>query len=84
MIFSGVSYPLAVMPAWMQTVAACLPLTYAVHAIRAVTLSGATLADLRNDLIILALFAVSLSAVGYWLFQFTERRARRTGSLARY
>ena len=84
MIFSGVSYPLAVMPEWMQTVAACLPLTYAVHAIRAVTLSGATFSDLRYDLTILALFAVGLTVVGYWLFQFTERRARRTGSLARY
>jgi ABC-2 type transport system permease protein len=84
MIFSGVSYPLAVMPEWMQTVAACLPLTYAVHAIRAVTLSGATFSDLRYDLTILALFAVGLTVVGYWLFQFMERRARRTGSLARY
>jgi len=84
MIFTGVSYPLAVLPDWMQTVAACLPLTYAVHAIRAVTLSDATLADIRHDLTMLALFAVGLSVVGYWLFYFTERRARRTGSLARY
>lgn len=84
MIFTGVSYPLAVMPGWMQTVANWLPLTYAVHAIRAVTLSGATLADLRHDLTMLALFAVGLSALGYWTFRFTERRARRTGSLGRY
>ena len=68
----------------MQAVAAWLPLTYAVHAIRAVTLSGATLADLRYDLTMLALFAVGLSALGYWVFRFTERRARRSGSLGRY
>lgn len=84
MIFTGVSYPLAVMPGWMQTVASWLPLTYAVHAIRAVTLNGATLADLRYDLTMLVLFAVGLSALGYWTFRFTERRARRTGSLGRY
>ena len=84
MIFTGVSYPLAVLPDWMQTVAACLPLTYAVHAIRAVTLSGATFTDIRHDLMMLAIFAVALSALGYGLFRFTERRARRTGSLARY
>lgn len=84
MIFTGVSYPLTVMPGWMQNIAACLPLTYAVHAIRAVTLSGATLSDLQYDLTMLALFAVGLSVVGYWTFRFTERRARRSGSLGRY
>ena len=84
MIFTGVSYPLAVMPGWMQTVAAWLPLTYAVHAIREVTLNNATFADIQPDLTVLLLFAVGLSVAGYALFQFTERRARRSGSLGRY
>ena len=84
MIFTGVSYPLAVMPGWMQTVASWLPLTYAVHALRAVTLEGATLRDLQADLTALVLFAVGLSALGYFTFHFTEKRARRSGSLGRY
>ncbi|MEZ4862860.1 MAG: ABC transporter permease [Caldilineaceae bacterium] len=84
MIFTGVSYPLAVMPGWMQTVAGWLPLTYTVHAIRNVTLNGATLLDLRYDLTMLTLFAIGLSVAGYWIFRFTERRARRTGALGRY
>lgn len=84
MIFTGVSYPLAVMPEWMQTVARWLPLTYAVHALRAVTLGSATWRDLQSDLIILALFALGLSVVGYSIFTFTEKRARRSGSLGRY
>lgn len=84
MIFTGVSYPLAVMPEWMQTVAGWLPLTYAVHALRAVTLGSATWRDLQSDLIILALFAIGLSVLGYSIFTFTEKRARRSGSLGRY
>ena len=84
MIFIGVSYPLSVMPLWMQTVSAWLPLTYTVRAIRAVSLQGATFADIRTDLVILALFAVGLSLLGYFTFRFTERRARRTGALGRY
>ncbi len=84
MIFSGVSYPLAVMPAWMQLVSAWLPLTYAIHAIRAVTLNGATFTEIQPDLTRLALFAIGLSVAGYWIFQFTERQARRSGSLGRY
>lgn len=84
MIFTGVSYPLSVMPGWMQTVASWLPLTYAVHALRAVTLGQATWRDLQGDLTMLVLFAVGLSALGYITFRFTEKRARRSGSLGRY
>ena len=84
MIFIGVSYPLSVMPLWMQQVSAWLPLTYTVRAIRAVSLNSATFADIRADLSTLLLFAIALSLLGYLTFQFTERRARRTGALGRY
>lgn len=84
MIFTGTSYPLAILPDWMQRVAAWLPLTYAIRAMRAVSLNSATLRDILPDLQMLALFAVVIPLAGYWLFQFTERRARRTGSLGKY
>jgi len=84
MIFTGTSYPLAILPDWMQRVAAWLPLTYAIRAMRAVSLNGATLRDILPDLQMLALFALVIPLAGYWLFQFTERRARRTGSLGKY
>lgn len=84
MIFTGVSYPLSVMPGWMQTVASWLPLTYAIHALRSVTLGQATWHDLQDDLTMLVLFAIGLSALGYLTFRFTEKRARRSGSLGRY
>ena len=84
MVFCGISYPLQVLPAWMQTVAAALPLTYAIHALRAVTLAGATLAQIGPDLAALAVCALVLPALGYLAFAITERRARRTGSLGQY
>ncbi|MCB0081881.1 MAG: ABC transporter permease, partial [Caldilineaceae bacterium] len=84
MIFTGTSYPLAVLPGWMQTVATWLPLTYAIHAIREVTLNGAGFTAIRADLTMLAIFAIGLSIAGYGIFRFTERRARRTGALGRY
>ena len=84
MIFTGVSYPLAVMPGWMQTISAWLPLTYSIHAIRAVTLNSATFSDIRPDLTMLLLFGIGLSVFGYVVFRFTERRARKTGALGRY
>jgi ABC-2 type transport system permease protein len=84
MIFTGASYPLTVLPDWMQTIAACLPLTYTINAIRKVALHDATLAGVWPELGMLLLFALILLPVAYGLFHFTERRARRTGSLGRY
>jgi ABC-2 type transport system permease protein len=84
LVFCGTTYPLSVLPEWMQTVAAWLPLTYAIHAIRALGLPGATLADVAGDLQRLAAFAVVLPLFGVLAFRMTERRSRRSGSLGHY
>jgi ABC-2 type transport system permease protein len=84
MIFCGITFPLQVLPAWMQTIAAWLPLTYAIHATRAVVLADADFATILPDLQRLALFAVILPITGYWAFHITERRARRSGALGQY
>ena len=84
MVFAGTAYPLAVLPGWMQGVAALLPLTYAIRDVRAVVLAGATAADIGADLARLALFALILPILGVAAFTFTEKRARRTGALGQY
>jgi ABC-2 type transport system permease protein len=84
MIFCGITFPIDVLPGWMRSIAAWLPLTYAIRDIRAATLTRATFADLLPDLRILAIFAVALPALGYALFRATERRSRRTGDLGQY
>ncbi len=61
-----------------------LPLTYAMRATRAVSLNHASFAEVLPDLQALALFGVILPALGVVVFHFTERRARRTGSLGQY
>ncbi|HMN28981.1 MAG TPA: ABC transporter permease [Caldilineaceae bacterium] len=84
LIFTGASYPLTVLPDWMQRVAAWLPLTYTITAIRAVALNDAGLADILPALAMLLLFAAILLPAAYLLFRFTEQRARRTGTLGQY
>jgi ABC-2 type transport system permease protein len=84
MIFCGVTFPIEVLPSWMRAVATWLPLTYAIRDIRAVVLANATLAEILPDLQILTAFALVTPALGYILFYVTERRSRRTGSLAQY
>jgi ABC-2 type transport system permease protein len=84
MIFCGISFPLAVLPGWMQSVAHWLPLTYAIRAMRAIALGGAGFADVSADLLRLALFGLALPVVGVALFALTERRSRRRGDLGQY
>jgi ABC-2 type transport system permease protein len=84
MIFCGITFPIEVLPGWMRSVAAWLPLTYAIRDLRAATLAGTTFAKLMPDLQILAVFAVAMPVLGYALFHVTERRSRRTGDLGQY
>lgn len=84
MIFCGITFPLAVLPDWMATVAAWLPQTYAIHAMRAVVLSNAGLAQIWPDLWAMLLFGAGWLLAGYFLFNWMERRSRRTGSIGHY
>ncbi len=84
LIFCGITFPLQVLPPVMQTIAAWLPLTYAIAAMRAVVLRGAAFTDIRTDLQMLGLFAAILPGLGFVAFRATERRARRTGALGHY
>ena len=84
MIFCGITFPIAVLPGWMQEVANWLPQTHIMNAMRTAILTEAGLAGLRAELIILALFGVFWLTAGYLLFLWMDRRARRTGVIGQY
>jgi ABC-2 type transport system permease protein len=84
MIFCGITFPVTLLPGWMQGVAGWLPQTYIIHAVRSAALSTDGLAALLPDLNALALFGVFWLAVGYFLFNWMERRARQTGAIGQY
>jgi ABC-2 type transport system permease protein len=83
-IFCGMTYALAVLPPWMRTVAAVMPPTYLVEAVRRVGLQGASLADLRPVLLPLLGLGGVLLIVGVVAFAWTERRVRRMGTLGAF
>ena len=84
LVFCGTTYPLVVLPDWMQMISAWLPLTYTIQAFRVLGAPDATFADVALDVQRLAIFAVVLPIVGVLAFRATERRARSTGSLGHY
>ena len=83
LLVSGVYYPIAVLPGWMQVLAVISPATYIIRGMRAALMDGADLATLWPE-IWPALVVGALSIpLGLRLFIAVERYAKKTGRLKR-
>ena len=69
MFVTGVFFPLSSVPDWMRYIAYCLPLTYAIDAMRIIMIKGQGLNAISTDLIILSLFAIVTFTAGVHLFR---------------
>ena len=81
LVVSGVYYPVAVMPDWVQAIATISPATYALRGIRAAILEG-TGAQWADIWPLLVIGAVSVP-LGLFVFRTGERYAKRHGKLKR-
>jgi len=79
--FVGVLYPLSTLPHWMQYISYILPPSYVFEGVRAI-IHGGTFSGYG----LLIGFSLSLIylLLAYRLFAFVQRRAIRTGLIARY
>jgi ABC-2 type transport system permease protein len=84
MIFCGITFPISLLPGWMQSIAQWLPQSYLIHGMRAAAFSNAGIRELAPDLIPLLLFGIFWLVVGYFTFLWMERRARMTGAIGQY
>src|SRR5437867_11662335 len=80
----GITFPVAMLPAWAQTGAAVLPPTYIVSDIRAAILQSVALPGLVGDLAVTIGLTALIAALAILLFGYLERSARRSGMLGRY
>jgi ABC-2 type transport system permease protein len=83
-LLSGVVYPVAVLPSWLQAGSMMLPHTYALEALRMALLQGASASQVSPQLGALVLFAVGSISASYLLFTYAVSRAKIEGSLAQY
>jgi ABC-2 type transport system permease protein len=81
-VAGGMLFPVNILPDWLQVVARLNPVTYALEAMRAALLGGATLAALWRPLAILLLFAVALLPLSMGVFAWALRRTKITGTLS--
>ena len=84
MIFCGITFPVAILPEWMQAFSNWLPQTYLIHAMRAAAFTNAGVNELLPDLIPLLSFGTVWLIIGYVAFIWMERRARQTGAIGQY
>jgi ABC-2 type transport system permease protein len=80
LVFSGANVPLSTLPAWMQSVAWALPLTRSIAAARQI-IAGGSLAEVAPLLWMEVLIGAIYILVGYFLFRWFERQAKRRGTL---
>jgi ABC-2 type transport system permease protein len=81
---SGVVYPVAVLPLWLQRLAQALPQTHAIEALRLSVLSNAGFSDIAPQLIVLGMFTVLLFPLALLAFSAAMDQARVDGSLAHF
>ena len=84
MIFCGITFPIAILPEWMQAVSRWLPQSYMIRGVRNAALAGADLHTLMPDIQALLLFGLAWLSIGYMLFHWMERQARKTGTIGHY
>jgi len=83
-LLGGVFFPIAVLPAGLETLARLLPLPYATRGFRTLLLEGGDFVAVRGDLAALALFALLLLPLSAAVFALCLRLARKYGLLGLY
>ena len=83
-LLGGVYYSTTVIPAWLQSLSALVPLTYALRAARMVLLAGGSWSASFGDVLVLALFAAVGVLIGSAAFGLALRHARSSGTLSQY
>jgi ABC-2 type transport system permease protein len=83
-LLAGVYYPISVLPGWLTPLSHALPMTYALDAMRLAMLKGASLYDVRVDVLVLLGFSLVLTPIAFYAFKQALKRAKIEGSLIQY
>jgi ABC-2 type transport system permease protein len=80
-LFSGVVYPVEVLPSTLQWLSRLLPATHALKALRGAALQGQGLSELLPSLLALALFSLVLWPIAALALTLARRHVEHTGTL---
>ena len=83
-LISGLYFPLALLPNWLETVSAANPLTIAASGLRDALLGNTGWGSIGGDLLILLPLSIVSILVGAFAFKLALSRERRLGTLGAY
>jgi len=81
-VAGGMLFPVSILPDWLQVVARLNPVTYALEAMRAALLGGATVGAIWRPLAVLLLFAAVILPISMAAFAWALRRTKINGTLS--
>ncbi|HXY00126.1 MAG TPA: ABC transporter permease [Candidatus Limnocylindrales bacterium] len=81
-VVGGILFPVSILPDWLQFIARLNPVTFALDAMRASILDGASFRGIVHPLFVLVLFAVVLLPTSMIAFSWALRRTKITGTLS--
>lgn len=82
-LFGGIYLPVRLLPGPLQMIGQLLPITHALNGIRA-SLQGASLFQMRGDLIWLMVMTALLLPLSLLIFSYAVKRAKVDGTLGQY
>jgi len=80
LVLCGVNFPVSDLPGWVQKIAYCHPLTYAVEATRG-AVDGSTIMDLSSHITIMLILGIAFIIASYFMFRFFEKLSRKRGRM---
>jgi ABC-2 type transport system permease protein len=83
-VFSPVRYPVETLPAWAQIISGLLPLTYALVIARSVIMLGTNFSTVYLDILALIITDILLVLAGFYMFNWAEKKTRKTGTISNY
>jgi ABC-2 type transport system permease protein len=83
-VFAPVRYPLASLPLWAQIFGRLLPLTYALIAVRSLMLLKESLSFVYLEVLALLIIDGIVILVGFYLFNWMEKKTKESGTISHY
>lgn len=83
-ILCGSLFPISILPNSLQAIAKLIPLTYYFDMIRYYALNTKTILDPTNQIYLILVFSIIIPIIGFKLFLFAERTARKRGNFGTY
>jgi len=83
-VFTPVRYPLQSLPFWAQVLGKFLPLTYALIAVRSLMLLKQNVLAVYQEIFLLLIIDIAAIFLGFYLFNWMEKRTKSSGTISHY